>query len=84
MTSQEQLQCHKRRLRDINKLQQSYKVNQHLSNLNEYIVEFNGPRDSLYEGGTWFINIFLPNDYPYKSPSIAFKSKIYHPNIEIK
>ena len=47
-----------------------------------YITNLIGPKDSLYEGGKWKIHIELPDNYPYKSPSIGFVNKIYHPNID--
>ena len=49
-----------------------------------YITNFIGPKDSLYEGGKWKLHIELPDNYPYKSPSIGFVNKIYHPNIDEK
>ena len=43
-----------------------------------------GPIDTPYYGGKWKIIIEFPNDYPFKSPSVGFIDKIYHPNIDLK
>lgn len=50
--------------------------------MDEFTVVFYGPRDSPYEAGVWKVNVLLPDHYPYKSPSIGFLNKVYHPNID--
>ncbi|KAH9720118.1 UBC core domain-containing protein [Citrus sinensis] len=69
----------KRRDMDVMKLMMSdYNVETINDGLNEFNVEFHG----LYEGGVWKIRVELPDAYPYKSPSIGFVNKIYHPNVD--
>ncbi|KAF3516570.1 hypothetical protein DY000_02061064, partial [Brassica cretica] len=73
----------KRREMDMMKLMMSdYKVETINDGMQEFFVEFNGPKDSLYEGGVWKIRVELPDAYPYKSPSVGFITKIYHPNVD--
>ena len=40
-----------------------------------------GPTGSPYENGLFHIDIRFSSDYPFKPPTLTFKTKIYHPNI---
>jgi len=42
---------------------------------------FDGPPGTSYEGGTYEVNIEIPNEYPFKPPVMRFATKIWHPNI---
>ncbi|XP_042053911.1 ubiquitin-conjugating enzyme E2 4-like isoform X1 [Salvia splendens] len=73
----------KRREMDLMKLMMSdYKVETMNDGMQEFYVQFHGPTDSPYHGGVWKVRVELPDAYPYKSPSIGFVNKIYHPNVD--
>ncbi|XP_078434048.1 ubiquitin-conjugating enzyme 27 [Wolffia australiana] len=40
-----------------------------------------GPITTPYEGGTFKINIQLPDGYPFEPPKMQFITKVWHPNI---
>ena len=40
-----------------------------------------GPKATPYEGGTFYIDIKFPDDYPFQPPKMKFDTKIWHPNI---
>ncbi|KAM3440876.1 hypothetical protein NHJ13734_003086 [Beauveria thailandica] len=54
---------------DVMKLMSDYEVT---------LVNDNTP----FEGGLWKVHVELPDGYPYKSPSIGFVNRIFHPNID--
>ncbi|KAM0199449.1 hypothetical protein ACHAPQ_006482 [Fusarium lateritium] len=42
---------------------------------------FPAPPDTPYSGGTYQVDIQIPDQYPFKAPLIRFDTKIWHPNV---
>lgn len=45
----------------------------------QWVCSMQGPPNSPYEGGTYFIHVKLPSDYPFKPPCVRIMTPIYHP-----
>eukprot|EP01006_Ploeotia_vitrea_P000646 TRINITY_DN103402_c0_g1_i1.p1 TRINITY_DN103402_c0_g1~~TRINITY_DN103402_c0_g1_i1.p1 ORF type:complete len:149 (+),score=16.46 TRINITY_DN103402_c0_g1_i1:31-477(+) len=54
----------------------------HEENLRYFNVVVAGPTNSPYEGGTFNLELYLPDEYPMVSPKVRFLTKIYHPNVD--
>ncbi|KAM0685992.1 Ubiquitin-conjugating enzyme E2 4 [Conglomerata obtusa] len=52
------------------------------SNPSDLEIVMAGPPDTPFYGGKYKVRIQIPKDYPFKSPSIGFITRIYHPNID--
>ena len=77
------LKMHPRIMMDIKKLQRSgVKIDFIDSTNTSFTFILNGPKESLYETGKWRIQVTLPSEYPFKSPSVGFIDRILHPNVD--
>ncbi|XP_077566085.1 ubiquitin-conjugating enzyme E2Nb [Stigmatopora nigra] len=52
------------------------------ANARYFHVIIGGPKDSPFEGGTFKLELFLPEEYPMAAPKVRFMTKIYHPNVD--
>lgn len=54
------------------------------SSLFEWDVHLTGPPESPYAGGTFVLRMDFPQEYPFKPPKLSFKTKVYHPSVELE
>eukprot|EP00736_Rhodelphis_marinus_P007788 Rmarinus@m.25721 len=40
-----------------------------------------GPKDTPYDGGIFYVDIKIPPTYPFEPPKMRFITKVWHPNI---
>lgn len=50
-------------------------------NINFWRVLVEGHPDSPFAGGTFSLNVLIPENYPFRPPQITFETPIYHCNI---
>jgi len=51
------------------------------SNLFEWKIYIEGPKDTLYEGGVFQLTMKFPSDFPMSPPELRFMSDFWHPNV---
>ncbi|KDQ59498.1 hypothetical protein JAAARDRAFT_33068 [Jaapia argillacea MUCL 33604] len=47
----------------------------------EWACAIKAASDSPYKGGTFHFTLKMPDNFPFKAPSVTFTTKIYHPGI---
>ncbi|XP_025241211.1 ubiquitin-conjugating enzyme E2 N-like [Theropithecus gelada] len=52
------------------------------SNTHYFHVVIAGPWDSPFEGRTFKLELFLPEEYPMAAPKVHFMTKVCHPNVD--
>jgi ubiquitin-conjugating enzyme E2 H len=76
-----------RTLRDIKQLTDAgYAVTSEnggeLVDVKSFVVTMTGPKDSPYENHTFPLLFTMSEQFPFKSPSVGFRRRVYHPNVD--
>ena len=53
-------------------------------NYKDWRVHMTGPKDSVYRGGIFALNVHFPDNYPNEPPEVCFITPIYHLNVNQK
>ncbi|KAF2277883.1 ubiquitin-conjugating enzyme [Westerdykella ornata] len=52
------------------------------SNLSLWTATITGPADTPYDGLVFKLSMEFSPEYPYKAPTVLFRTPIYHPNVD--
>ncbi|KAH7728725.1 ubiquitin-conjugating enzyme E2 E2 [Aphelenchoides avenae] len=50
-------------------------------NILQWTAVIEGPPNTVYEGGTFFVELIFSEEYPFIAPKVSFLTRIYHCNI---
>ena len=45
-------------------------------------AQLQGPPGTPYAAGVWTIDLTFPENYPFKAPTVTFRTEIKHPNVK--
>ena len=48
------------------------------NDVRKWTITFNGPNNSFYYNGKYCLDVTFPEDYPSSSPTLQFKTKLFH------
>mmetsp|Transcript_11209 Transcript_11209/g.25953 ORF Transcript_11209/g.25953 Transcript_11209/m.25953 type:complete len:148 (+) Transcript_11209:118-561(+) len=54
------------------------------SDMFSWKVNLQGPASTPYAGGSFWIKVEFPTQYPFKPPMFQFITKVYHPSVELE
>jgi len=52
------------------------------SDVRKWSATIDGPPDSPFFGGRFRLSLDFPPDYPLRAPAVAFRSRLFHPNVD--
>jgi len=82
MGSQAALQLLKKQFKELTKdAQNGFSIGLEEDDFFKWRICFEGPQDSLYEGGLFSALLVFPQDFPNNPPEMRFETKLWHPNI---
>ena len=70
-----------RLLKELSSRSEEFKLQPVADDLTHWTAIIPGPEATPFEGGRFTLDFRLPENYPFSSPKVIFKTRIFHPNI---